>query len=57
MKLTVYHDGQFWIGVAEQIIDGKIKAIRHIFGAEPQDEEILNFVNNELLAKSKHKGH
>lgn len=49
MKLTVYYDGQFWVGVAEETSDGRIKAIKHIFGAEPQDEEVLIFVNQYLL--------
>lgn len=49
MKLTIYHDGQYWIGVVEQIIDGKIRAIKHTFGAEPQDEEVLQFVNHHML--------
>lgn len=49
MKLTLYHDGQFWVGVAEDVIDGKIKAVRHIFGSEPQDEEMLAFVNQQLM--------
>ncbi|MFA4885003.1 MAG: YjdF family protein [Desulfotomaculaceae bacterium] len=25
MKLTVYHDGQFWVGVFEEIVDEKLK--------------------------------
>ena len=49
MKLTVYYEGQYWVGVAEQIIDGKTRAIQHIFGAEPQDEEVLKFVNQHLF--------
>lgn len=49
MKLTIYHDGQFWVGVAEQIIDGKVRAIQHIFGPEPQDEEVLKFINQDLF--------
>ena len=39
--LTVYHDGQFWVGLAE---DGGYGAARIVFGAEPSDEEILRFV-------------
>ncbi len=49
MKLTVYHDGQYWVGVVEEEFQGKLKTCRHIFGPEPQNEEILNFVNNDLL--------
>ena len=50
MKLTVYHDGQFWIGVIEHEQNGKLKAGRLIFGAEPKDQEVLEFVNGRLLA-------
>lgn len=42
--LTVYHDGQFWVGVAEHVEDGRLGAARIVFGAEPSDEEVLRFV-------------
>ena len=42
--LTVYHDGQFWIGLAEHVEDGRYGVARIVFGAEPSDEEILRFV-------------
>jgi len=41
--LTVFHDGQFWVGLAEQVGDGRYGAARIVFGAEPGDEEILQF--------------
>ena len=44
--LTVYHDGQFWVGLAEHVEDG----------AEPSDEEILRFVVNKW-AKLSFIGH
>ena len=45
--LTVYHDGQFWVGLAEHVDDGRDGAARIVFGAEPSDEEILRFVVSE----------
>lgn len=42
--LTVYHDGQFWVGLAEHVEDGKYGVARIVFGAEPSDGEILQFV-------------
>ena len=42
--LTVYHDGQFWVGLAERVEDGGYGVARIVFGAEPSDEEILQFV-------------
>lgn len=45
--LTVYHDGQFWVGLAEHIEDGRCGTARIVFGAEPPDEEILRLVTGE----------
>lgn len=45
--LTVYHDGQFWVGLAEHVEGGKYGVARIVFGAEPSDEEILRFVTSE----------
>ena len=45
--LTVYHDGQFWVGLAEHVEDGRYGIARIVFGAEPSNEEILRFVASE----------
>lgn len=45
--LTVYHDGQFWVGLAEHVEDGRYGVARFVFGAEPSDEEILQFVTSK----------
>ena len=45
--LTVYHDGQFWVGLAEHVEDGRYGVARIVFGAEPSTEEILRFVVNK----------
>ena len=45
--LTVYHDGQFWVGLAEHVEDERYGVARIVFGAEPNDEEILRFVVSE----------
>ena len=42
--LTVFHDGQFWVGLAEHVEDGRYGVARIVFGAEPSDGEILRFV-------------
>ena len=42
--LTVYHDGQFWVGLAEHVEDGRYGVARIVFGAEPSDEEILQLI-------------
>lgn len=35
--LTVYHDGQFWVGLAEHVEVGRYGVARIVFGAEPSD--------------------
>ena len=42
--LTVYYDGQFWVGLVKHVEDGRFGIARIVFGAEPPDEEILQFV-------------
>ena len=54
--LTVYHDGQFWVGLAEHVEDGRHSVARIVFGAEPSNEEILRFVVNKW-AKLSFFGH
>ena len=40
--LTVYHDGHFWVGLAEHVEGGRYGVARIVFGAEPSNEEICN---------------
>ena len=42
--LTVYHDGQFWVGMFECVEAGQLSACRVVFGAEPSVEEIQQLV-------------
>lgn len=42
--LTVFHDGQFWVGVIERNENGRLAVSKTMFGAEPSNEEILLFV-------------
>jgi hypothetical protein len=46
VKLTVFFDGQYWVGVVEETEGTKVRACRHIFGPEPKDGEVLDFVRN-----------
>ena len=50
MYLTVYFDGQFWIGLVECADADRLQVARHIFGAEPSDNEVLEFVLSDLLS-------
>ncbi len=45
--LTVYHDGQFWVGLAERVEDGRYGVARIVFGTEPSNEEILQFITGK----------
>lgn len=42
--LTVYHDGQFWVGVVEHVENGMLSVARVVFGAEPSNEEVYTWV-------------
>lgn len=50
MKLTVFFDGQFWVGVLEEAVDGKLTAVRHVFGPEPYDWDVMDFVNQNMVS-------
>ena len=49
MKLTVFFEGPFWIGVVEDTEHGRLKACRHVFGSEPKDTEVLKFVDSLMM--------
>lgn len=42
--LTVLFEDPFWIGVFEKSQSGKLEACRVVFGHEPKDYEIYDFV-------------
>lgn len=44
ITFTVYFDGQFWVGIVERLEEGRLSAARVVFGAEPSDEEVFQFV-------------
>ena len=43
-KLTVFWDGAFWVGVYERVSEGELTACKIIFGAEPKDSEVYEFL-------------
>ena len=43
-KLTVFFEGPFWVGVFERISGGKLSVCKVIFGAEPKDCEVWDFI-------------
>lgn len=48
VKLTVYFEAPFWVGVVEEHFGNQVKAFRHVFGAEPKDAEVMEFVNTRM---------
>jgi len=44
IKLTVYFDDPFWVGVFERLDDGLLETSRVVFGAEPKDYEVYAFI-------------
>ena len=51
-KLTVYFDGQFWIGVFERNSSDGYSAAKTIFGNEPSDAEVVQFIRNRFSTLS-----
>ena len=49
MRLTILFDSPYWIGLLELERDGYLYAARYIFGAEPGDAEVCQFVQRDLL--------
>ncbi|MBS5165961.1 MAG: YjdF family protein [Butyricicoccus pullicaecorum] len=43
-KLTVYFEEPFWVGVFERFKEGKLSAAKVVFGAEPKDYEVLEYI-------------
>ena len=44
IKLTVYFDDPFWVGVFERLENGRLSVSKVTFGAEPRDYEVWEFV-------------
>lgn len=50
MRFTVLFNDPYWTGVLEIEQDAHLYAATHIFGAEPSDQEVYEFVQCDLLA-------
>ncbi len=42
--LTVFFEGPFWVGIFERVEDGKLSVCRVVFGNEPRDYEVWDFI-------------
>jgi len=46
IKATIFFDKRFWVGTFERTDKEGYAAVRHIFGIEPSDPEVHEFVLN-----------
>ena len=44
VKLQVFFEGQFWVGIFECLYDGKLSVCKVTFGPEPKDHEVQEFI-------------
>ncbi len=44
IKLTVFFDEPFWVGIFERLDGGLLETSKVVFGAEPKDYEVYGFV-------------
>ena len=44
VKLTVYFEEPFWVGIFERIEDGKLSVAKVTFGAEPKDYGVQEYI-------------
>lgn len=49
VKATIFYEKKFWVGTFERIDREGYAVARHIFGGEPSDLEIHEFVLNRYL--------
>lgn len=48
---TLYFDGRFWVVVIERHEEGRVRAVRIVFGAQPSDAELYEFLLASALAR------
>lgn len=48
IKLNVFFEGVFWVGVFEKTYEEKYEVSRVVFGAEPKDFEVYDFILREF---------
>lgn len=44
IKATIFYERRYWVGTFERTDQGGYAVARHIFGAEPIDSEVYDFV-------------
>ena len=46
---TIYFDGQFWCAFIQKKIDGEFYSGRYVFGAEPTNPQLIQWMLNDFL--------
>jgi hypothetical protein len=46
VKLTVYFEEPFWVGIFERCFGDKYEVAKIVFGAEPKDFEVYDIINS-----------
>ena len=49
-KLTVYFEEPFWVSVFERIEGGKLSVAKVIFGAEPKDYQVQEYIKKYYVS-------
>ncbi len=44
IKVTIFFEKRFWVGSFERVDQEGYQMARHIFGAEPSDQEVYDFI-------------
>ena len=50
IRLVVYFEDPFWVGILERTEDGALSVAKVTFGAEPKDCEVLEFVQKHYFS-------
>ena len=46
LTLTIYFDGQFYVGIFEKTDGNKLSVCKYVFGAEPKDYDVYELILN-----------
>lgn len=52
---SVYFEGPFWVGILESEEEGALSVARHVFGAEPSNPELLDFMLHRFAGLQRHR--
>lgn len=47
VKLTIFFEEPFWVGVFEKCFDDEYEVAKIVFGAEPKDFEVYDIINSK----------